>query len=195
MSATPTKAPERASFAEEALRLGGKSEDEVRRMGAMDKADEQVEEMFAKNHQTTASPVYKAVWEKDVPLDLFSPPGPAVSHSADAVMQRSLEVTRRRAESGTIRDSKNKISNETLQELASVGYWGLLISPEYGGSGAPFARFAPFLPGCDRRPDHRRPGVGPRLHRGRRPGAYLRLGGAEKRLLPRLCGEKLSASP
>ena len=32
-----------ASFAETALRLGGKSDDEVRRMGAMDKADDQVE--------------------------------------------------------------------------------------------------------------------------------------------------------
>ena len=53
-TSTPTE-PERASFAEEALRLGGKSEEEVRRMGAMDKADEQVETMFARNHQTTAS--------------------------------------------------------------------------------------------------------------------------------------------
>src|SRR5439155_20347893 len=113
MSTTPTSAPERASFAEEALRLGGKSEDEVRRMGAMDKADEQVELMFAKNHQTVASPVHKAVWEKEVPLDLFTPPASAVSHPADAVMQRSLEVTKRRVESGTINDEKNKISDDT----------------------------------------------------------------------------------
>src|SRR5579864_627493 len=36
MATSPT---ERASFAEEALRLSGKSEEEIRRMGAMDKAD------------------------------------------------------------------------------------------------------------------------------------------------------------
>src|SRR5262249_57908415 len=54
-------------------------------------------------------------------------------------------VTQRRVTSRTLLDEKNKISNDTLQELANVGYWGLLISPEYGGSGAPFARFAPFL--------------------------------------------------
>ena len=194
MATTPTPARERASFAEEALRLGGKSEDEVRRMGAMDKADEQVEEMFAKNHQTTASPVHKAVWEKDVPLDLFCPPPPAVSHSADAVMQRSLEVTRRRVADGTIRDAKNKISNETLQELAQAGYWGLLISPEYGGSGAPFARFAPFLTklatvdptvaglasvhGCIGAVD---------------PVRTFGTAEQKQRLLPKLCGEKLSA--
>src|SRR5437868_12440748 len=106
---------ERASFAEEALRLGGKSEEEVRRMGAMDKADEQVEAMFAKNHRTTASPVHRAVWEKDVPLELFAPPPPPASHAADAVMQRSLEVTRLRVESNTLRDAKSKISNDALQ--------------------------------------------------------------------------------
>jgi alkylation response protein AidB-like acyl-CoA dehydrogenase len=146
MASTPTTSDrERASFAEEALRLGGKSEEEVRRMGAVDKADEQVEAMFARNFQTTASPVHRAVWEKDVPLDLFSPPPRSVSHPSDAVMQRSLEVTKKRVDAGTLRDDQNKISNDTLQELARAGYWGLLISPEYGGSGAPFARFAPFL--------------------------------------------------
>ncbi|MFL5340272.1 MAG: acyl-CoA dehydrogenase family protein [Gemmataceae bacterium] len=145
MASSPPTDRERASFAEEALRLGGKSEEEVRRMGAMDKADEQVEAMFAKNHRTTASPIHRAVWEKDVPLELFAPLPPAASHPADAVMQRSLEVTKRRVDSGTLRDSKNKISNDSLQELAGAGYWGLLIDPAFGGSGAPFARFAPFL--------------------------------------------------
>jgi alkylation response protein AidB-like acyl-CoA dehydrogenase len=194
MSTATTPTPERASFAEEVMRLSGKSEDEARRMGAVDKADEQVEEMFAKNHQTSASPVHRAVWEKDVPLDLFSAHNAAVSHSADAVMQRSLEVTRRRVEAGTIRDSKNKISKETLDELASVGYWGLLISPEFGGSGAPFARFAPFLTklatvdptvaglasvhGCIGAVD---------------PVRTFGTPEQKKRLLPKLCGEKLSA--
>jgi alkylation response protein AidB-like acyl-CoA dehydrogenase len=143
-SATPTEL-ERASFAEEALRLGGKSEEEVRRMGAVDKADEQVEAMFAKNHQTTASPIHRAVWEKRVPLDLFGPPPLAPSHPCDAVMKRSLDVTRKRVENGSLRDARGKVSNDTLQELAGAGYWGLLISQEFGGSGAPFARFAPFL--------------------------------------------------
>ncbi len=144
-SVTPPADREAASFAEEALRLGGKSEEEIRRMGAMDKADEQVEAMFARNHQTTASPVHRAVWEKEVPLDLFAPPPPAVSHPSDVVMQRSLEVTRRRVESNTLRDERSKVSEDSMRELGQAGYWGLLISPEFGGCGAPFARFAPFL--------------------------------------------------
>ena len=32
-----------------------------------------------------------------------------------------------------------------LDELGDAGYWGLLVDREYGGSGAPFAAFAPFL--------------------------------------------------
>ena len=28
---------------------------------------------------------------------------------------------------------------------AAAGYWGLLVSKEYGGAGAPFSSFAPFL--------------------------------------------------
>lgn len=145
MASSPTTDRERASFAEEALRLGGKSEEEVRRMGAVDKADEQVDAMFAKNHQTTASPIHRAVWEKQVPLELFAPPPLPPEHPSDAVMKRSLEVTRKRVQAGALRDANNKVSNETMQELAAAGYWGLLISPEFGGSGAPFARFAPFL--------------------------------------------------
>jgi alkylation response protein AidB-like acyl-CoA dehydrogenase len=144
-SVTPPANRDTASFAEEALRLGGKSEEEVRRMGAVDKADEQVEAMFARNHQTTASPVHRAVWEKEVPLDLFAPPPPAASHPCDVVMQRSLEVVRRRVESKTLRDDRNKVSEDSMRELGQAGYWGLLISPEFGGVGAPFARFAPFL--------------------------------------------------
>ena len=46
----------KASFAETALKLGGKSDDEARRMGAVDKADDQVEELFAKRFQTIEQP-------------------------------------------------------------------------------------------------------------------------------------------
>src|SRR5437762_1097292 len=58
------------SFAEAALRLSGKSEEEARRTGAVDKADEQVEALFAPQYQTANSPVHKAVWDQGVPLEL-----------------------------------------------------------------------------------------------------------------------------
>src|SRR5260370_36699179 len=124
MASSPPTDRERGSFAEEALRLGGKSEEEVRRMGAMDKADEQVEALFAKNHRTTASPIHRAIWEKEVPLELFAPPPQPASHPADAVMRRSLEVTRRRVDSNTLRDTKTTISTDSLQELAGAAHRG-----------------------------------------------------------------------
>lgn len=135
-----------ASFAETALKLGGKSDDEARRTGALDKADDEVEALFAKKFQTTASPAHRAVWDDSaVPADLFvfdpSPVPPAVTK----VMNDSLDVVRKYRAAGTLLNSNGKLSDPLLQELASVGYWGLLVGAQYGGSGAPFSAFAPFL--------------------------------------------------
>ncbi len=56
-----------------------------------------------------------------------------------------FDITRRRRAEQTLFNADRKLSAETIAELAEAGYWGLLIDPRYGGSGAPFARFAPFL--------------------------------------------------
>src|SRR5438094_1875274 len=90
------QAPEKetASFAETALRMGGKSEEEARRMGAVDKADEQVDRLF--RFQTANSPIHKAIWDGAVPLDLFMAPAPPTSLPCDNVMAQSLDVIRRR---------------------------------------------------------------------------------------------------
>src|SRR5262249_5728183 len=146
LMSTPTQAEKEVqSFAEAALRLSGKTDEEARRTGAVDKADEQVEALFAPQYQTVNSPVHKAVWDGQVPLNLFAPPPLPPSAPCDAAMNQSLEIVKRRRESGSLYDAQGKISSETLQELAQAGYWGMLIDPRYGGQGAPFARFAPFL--------------------------------------------------
>jgi alkylation response protein AidB-like acyl-CoA dehydrogenase len=133
------------SFAETALRLGGKSEEEARRTGALDKADEQVEKLFLPQYQTTSSPIHRAIWESKAPLDLFTaPPLPAVA-PCDAAMAASLNVVRRHRDAHTLYDDKNKVHPNVLDELAQVGYWGMLIDPKYGGQGAPFQRFTHFL--------------------------------------------------
>lgn len=151
-TSAPSSAPETVkdvkesqSFAETAMRLSGKSEEEARRMGAVDKADEQVEDLFAPKFQTVNSPVHRAIWDGKTPLDQFMPPPPTGSHPSDEVMTKSLEVARKRKESKSLLDANGKISEETMQELGRVGYWGLLIDRQYGGAGAPFDRFAPFL--------------------------------------------------
>jgi alkylation response protein AidB-like acyl-CoA dehydrogenase len=139
------------SFAETALRMGGKSDEEASRLGAVDKADEQVELLFAPKYQTGSSPIHRAVWDGKVPLELFEsttrgePPIRGDKPAAQAAMSKSLDIVRRRREQNTLFDADKKIASDTLNELAEVGYWGLLIDPKYGGSGASFADFARFL--------------------------------------------------
>jgi alkylation response protein AidB-like acyl-CoA dehydrogenase len=133
------------SFAETAMRLGGKGEEEARRMGAVDRADEEVEAMFAERYQTTASPVHRAVWDRGVPVDLFMSPGIEPPADVARVMDRSIEVVKRHRLASTIFDDQRKISPRVMAELGQAGYWGLLVDKEYGGAGAPFSAFAPFL--------------------------------------------------
>src|SRR5438270_2565757 len=95
MSTSTEAQREKQSFAETALRLGGKSDEEARRMGAVDRADEQVESLFKPQYQTTRSPVHRAVWEGKVPLELFLPPPLPESASCDTAMNASIEVVRR----------------------------------------------------------------------------------------------------
>jgi hypothetical protein len=55
---TGLKDPEnKVSFAETAMRLGGKSEEEALKTGAVDTADDQVENLFAPQYKTSNSPV------------------------------------------------------------------------------------------------------------------------------------------
>lgn len=133
------------SFAETALKLGGKSDEEVRRMGAVDKADDQVESLFNRQHQTASSPIHQAVWDDAVPVNLFMAEPSSTSKQAERVMNDSLRVVERHLYGGTLHDDRKKIRKEVLDELGAVGYWGLLVDPAYGGSGVSFSQFAPFL--------------------------------------------------
>ncbi len=134
---------EKASFAETALTLGGKSADEARRTGAIDKADDHVDQMF--KHKTTASPIHRAVWDTVAPADLFKSQAVKPSAEVQKVMDASLAVVRRHHESKTMYTPEKKIQNQVLEDLGGAGYWGLLVDQQYGGAGAPFQCFAPFL--------------------------------------------------
>jgi acyl-CoA dehydrogenase len=133
------------NFVETALKLGGKSDEEARTTGSIDRADDQVEALFAPRYQTTQSPIHRAVWGREVPLDLFRSQPADVSDSCRRVMDESLAIVRRHRDAGTLHDEQKKIADPVLRDLAGAGYWGLLVDPEYGGQGVPFAAFAPFL--------------------------------------------------
>ncbi|MCA9183557.1 MAG: acyl-CoA/acyl-ACP dehydrogenase [Planctomycetales bacterium] len=133
------------SFAETALRLGGKSADEASRTGKIDMADDQVEDMFAAKYQTSASPIHRAVWQRKVPIEQFGFPSTPMDKSIEAAMQQSLSLVHRRRQDGTLFNEQRKISDETLQELSQTGYWGMLIPREYGGLGSSFRDFTRLL--------------------------------------------------
>src|SRR5215475_10261459 len=92
------------TFVETALKLSGKSAEEARKTGAIDRADEQVETLFAPKHQTTGSPIHRAVWEDRLPADLFVADERPADTGAREVMQKSLELVRERRRNKTIHD-------------------------------------------------------------------------------------------
>ena len=75
------------------IRVQKKSADEARRMGAVDKADDQVEALFAPQYQTTASPAHRAVWDDSgVPVELFAFDTAPVPSAGSKVMNDSPAV-------------------------------------------------------------------------------------------------------
>jgi len=140
-----TNSPAGTSFAETALVLGGKSADEARRTGAIDSADDQVEALFAPQYQTVNSPVHRAVWDRGVPVELFTSTPPVTPPDVQKVMDDSIAVAKKHTAGRTLLNEEGRISESVFAELGATGYWGLLVDKEYGGSGAPFSSFAPFL--------------------------------------------------
>lgn len=137
--------PSEKTFVEVALQLGGKSAEEARTTGKLDRADEQVEALFAPQYQTASSPAHRAVWERDLPLELFVPKTVEPSAEARGVMERSLEIVRKKRQENALLDEHKKITDDVLRQLAGAGYWGLLVDREFGGSAASFSSFARFL--------------------------------------------------
>lgn len=133
------------SFAEVALRLGGASADEARRTGVVDTADDQVEDLFAAQYQTVNSPAHRAVWDTKVPTDEFRCKADIPSEDVGFVIQKSLDLVRMHRDRGTLLDDKGKITDEVLAGLGKAGYWGLLVDPEFGGSGASMRQFSRMI--------------------------------------------------
>jgi alkylation response protein AidB-like acyl-CoA dehydrogenase len=146
---TPADKTQRAnpveSFAETALKLGGKSAEEARRTGAIDSADDNVEQLFKPQYQTVNSPAHRAVWDRELPIELFQSVPTEAPASVRKVMDDSINVVQRHRADGTLMTEHAKISDAVIDDLAQVGYWGLLVDSKYGGSGTPFRNFAPFL--------------------------------------------------
>src|SRR5690606_38329385 len=90
-------------------------------------------------------PIHRAVWDAQVDAEGFCAAPSDTPPEVQRVMDASLATVRRHRDAGTLMNDEQKISNQVLEDLAADGYWGLLVDREYGGSGAPFHNFAPFL--------------------------------------------------
>lgn len=142
-----------------------------------------------------SSPVHRAVWERDVPLELFDSVTPAVPEATRAVVDHAVAIVARRHADGSIYGDDGLIAADALAELSEAGFFGLGVSVDYGGSGVSFAQLASFI--------IEMAAVDPwvagllSLQAGLGPVGYLEaLGSAEqkRRFLPRLArGELLGA--
>jgi alkylation response protein AidB-like acyl-CoA dehydrogenase len=133
------------NLTEEVLRQGGKSEDEVRRTGTIDRAEDEYERTLAPEARTVNSPVHKAVWDHRVPVEQFAAQRTEAEAGYKTAMARCKEIVKRHIEAGTIYGDNNKITDPVLAELAEAGYFGMLVDPAFGGSGASIADFMEFL--------------------------------------------------
>src|SRR5438477_32911 len=124
---SPLESVQETSFAETALKLGGKSEEEARRTGAIDRADDQVEQLFKAQYQTVNSPIHRAVWERKLPVELFEASHESTPPDVQQVMSHSLDVVRRYRAAGTLLNADGKVAEPVLIDLATAGYWGLLV--------------------------------------------------------------------
>ncbi|MCC7529667.1 MAG: acyl-CoA dehydrogenase family protein [Candidatus Melainabacteria bacterium] len=133
------------SFAETALRLSGKTEEESRRTGAIDRADDEVESLFAEKYKTSNSPIHKAVWEDKIPFDLFRAEKVPQEKLNLQSMQRSIDVLKKHKRENTMYGPDGKIPENVLGDLADAGYWGMLIDKKYGGEGCSVQQFMTFI--------------------------------------------------
>ena len=149
-------ATETATFVETALKLGGASEEEAKKTGALDRADEQIEDLFAPKYQTAGSPAHRAVWDKEFPIDIFVGHAKPASPAAQAVMDKTIELVKRLRDSGNLFDEKNKIREERDQRAGQSWLLGLVGRSEVRRLRLQFRRIRP-VPGEDGRPSTRRP--------------------------------------
>jgi len=133
------------TFVETALLLGGKSEEEAKKTGTIDRADDEVELLFAGQYQTHNSPVHKAVWDRNFPNEAFQISLPEADEQMEKVFAKSMEVVTTHQKNGTHYTEERKVTRELFDDLGAAGYWGLLVEKKYGGQEVPFQIFSRFL--------------------------------------------------
>lgn len=122
------------------LKQAGRSADEVASLATLDDADRAAENQFSGEPPTIVSLFGSA---KAVEFDpgRFSP-----SAEVAETMAKSIEFLLARKKAGTLLDHRKMLfHDETISGLAKLGFFGLAIPKQYGGSGAKLGDLGPLL--------------------------------------------------
>jgi len=113
------------SFAETAMKLGGKSAEEYKSIGKVDTADDQVDHLFEDKYQTNNSPAFKAVWGREFPTKNFFE---FDFHRPNSTMLKNcVSIASSFKQKGNLYDDKGKLSEDLLKDLSDAGYFGQLV--------------------------------------------------------------------
>lgn len=122
------------------LKQAGRSAEEVASLAALDAADRAAENQFSGDAPTLTS-LFDNARAAEFHAGHFSP-SPEVAET----MARSLEFLMVRKREGTLLDhDKMLFHDDTLKGLADLGFFGLAIPQQYGGSGAKLGDLGPLL--------------------------------------------------
>lgn len=122
------------------LKQAGRSADEVASLATLDDADRAAEKQFSGEAPTITS-LFGSAKASEFDAGRFSPSS-EVAHT----MAASIEFLLKRKKAGTLLDhSKMLFQDETIAGLAGIGFFGLAIPKQYGGSGAKLGDLGPLL--------------------------------------------------
>jgi len=122
------------------LQQAGKSADDVAALSTLDDADRTAEGQFSGEAPTIAS-LFGTGKAREFDAGKFSP-----SAEVADVMGKSLEFLVKNKKAGTLLDHDRMLfRKEIISGLAEVGFFGLAIPKEYGGSGARLGDLGPLL--------------------------------------------------
>ena len=122
------------------LKQAGRSADEVASLAALDAADRAAETQFSGEAPTITSLFGKAK-AAEFYAGRFSPSPEVAKTMAD-----SMEFLLKRKKNGTLLDNEKMLfHDDTLKGLSEIGFFGLAIPKQYGGSGAKLGDLGPLL--------------------------------------------------
>ena len=122
------------------LQQAGKSASEIAALSTLDDADMTAENQFSGEAPTIAS-LFGSGKAREFDAGKFAP-----SEKVASVMGKSLEFLIQRKKAGTLLDHQRMLfRDDILSGLSEIGFFGLAIPEQYGGSGAKLGDLGPLL--------------------------------------------------